>query len=112
MTSVVASGQLAAGAAARGVYVAAVPLRCHPAEYEGPEASLAQGCGVRLPVLSTATVWSASFRVKQDEFFICPFTREGSGPCEYELQVLSPLPGVSVEPSEQSPGAMGIAVAF
>lgn len=112
MTSVVASGQLAAGAAARGVYVAAVPLRCHPAEYEGPEASLAQGCGVRLPVLSTATVWSASFRVKQDEFFICPFTRGGSGPCAYELQVLSPLPGVSVEPSEQSPGAMGIAVAF
>lgn len=112
MNAAAASGHLAAGAAARGVYVAVAPLRCHPGEYEGPEASLAPGCGQKLPVLSNGAAWSGSFQARQGELFLCPFSREGSIPVDFELQVLSPLAGVCVEKCEGRPVTGGMAVAF
>uniref|UniRef100_A0A7S0B3Q9 EF-hand domain-containing protein n=1 Tax=Pyrodinium bahamense TaxID=73915 RepID=A0A7S0B3Q9_9DINO len=92
------TGPMSSSGVARDVYVAVAPLRCHAGQYENAEASLASGCR-KLPVLSNAAVWSSSFLIEEEDFFLCPFAREGGPACSYEVHVLSPLAGLSVETS-------------
>ena len=51
-------------------------------------AALAAGC--EMPVMRDVNVWSASFLVRQSEFYLCPLIR-GSGGVSFQLQVQSSL---------------------
>eukprot|EP00435_Cladocopium_sp_Y103_P072468 s15_g40.t1 len=51
-------------------------------------ASLAAGC--EMPVMSDVNVWSASFPVRQSEFYLCPLIR-GSEGVSFQLEVQSAL---------------------
>lgn len=58
--------------------------------------SLASGCD-QVPVMSDVTVWSASFLIRQSEFYLCPLIRGVDQTCSgFELQILSPLAGLVV----------------
>lgn len=65
--------------------------------------SLAAGC--EMPVMSDVNVWSASFLVRQSEFYLCPLTKDLGGALDeddlsFQLQVLSPLEGLVVQQFE------------
>eukprot|EP00438_Fugacium_kawagutii_P033844 Skav231496 [mRNA] locus=scaffold354:101417:103489:- [translate_table: standard] len=64
--------------------------------------SLAAGC--KMPVMSDVNVWSASFLVRQSEFYLCPLVTNMAGlaaeDLSFQLQVLSPLEGLVVQQFE------------
>lgn len=71
-----------------------------PSEANSMHCSLAAGC--EMPVMSDVNVWSASFLVRQSEFYLCPLTKTdvADEDFSFQLQVLSPLEGLVVQQFE------------
>lgn len=90
------SGPMSSAGSTKDVYVAVSALLRCPEHGEKAEVLLPEGVA-RMPVMSNAAIWSASFNAGCKEFYLCPFIAQGNRSCTYELRVLSQKADVRIE---------------